>query len=91
MVDPMPKHAPTAEGRREPTREEDQRLEVAIATLLRIGVMIAAALVAIGGVMALRSPSRQFRTFGSSTHPSTPQPPLPRAQPSTPSPPSSIS
>lgn len=63
MADPMPKHAPTAEGRREPTREEDQRLEVAIATLLRIGVMIAAALVAIGGVMALRHPESTVPNF----------------------------
>ena len=63
MADPTQKHAPTAEGRREPTREEDQRLEVAIATLLRIGVMIAAALVAIGGVMALRHPESTVPNF----------------------------
>jgi uncharacterized membrane protein len=66
MADPMQKHAPTAEGRREPTREEDQRLEVAIAMLLRIGVVIAAALVAIGGIMALRHPEStvpNFRVF----------------------------
>jgi uncharacterized membrane protein len=42
--------------RREPTREEDQRLEVAIAMLLRIGVIAAAVLVAIGGVLALHHP-----------------------------------
>jgi uncharacterized membrane protein len=63
MADPTQKHAPTAEGRREPTREEDQRLEVAIATLLRIGVMIAAALVAIGGIMALRHPESTVPNF----------------------------
>jgi uncharacterized membrane protein len=48
MADSMQKHAPTA--------EQDQRLEVAIAMLLRTGVVIAAVLVAIGGVMALRHP-----------------------------------
>jgi uncharacterized membrane protein len=66
MADPMQKHAPTAEGRREPTREEDQRLEVAIAMLLRIGVVIAAVLVAIGGIRALRHPEStvpNFRVF----------------------------
>jgi uncharacterized membrane protein len=56
MADSMQKHAPTAEPPREPTREEDQRLEVAIAMLLRTGVVLAAVLVAIGGVMALRHP-----------------------------------
>jgi uncharacterized membrane protein len=56
MTEPARKHAPTAESRREPTREEDQRLEVAIAVLLRIGVIAAAVLVAIGGVMVLRHP-----------------------------------
>ena len=56
MTEPARKHTPTAESRREPTREEDQRLEVAIAVLLRIGVIAAAVLVAIGGVMVLRHP-----------------------------------
>jgi uncharacterized membrane protein len=58
MADPMQKHAPTA--------EEDQRLEVAIAMLLRIGVVIAAVLVAIGGIIALRHPEStvpNFRVF----------------------------
>jgi uncharacterized membrane protein len=48
MAGSMQKHAPTA--------EQDQRLEVAIAMLLRTGVVLAAVLVAIGGVMALRHP-----------------------------------
>lgn len=63
MTGPMQKRAPTAEGRREPTPEEDQRLEVAIAQLLRIGVVIAAALVAIGGIMALRHPESRVPSF----------------------------
>jgi uncharacterized membrane protein len=42
--------------KRAPTAEQDQRLEVAIATLLRIGVIAAAVLVAIGGVLVLRHP-----------------------------------
>ena len=48
MTELTHKHAPTA--------EQDQRLEVAIAVLLRIGVIAAAVLVAIGGVMVLRHP-----------------------------------
>jgi uncharacterized membrane protein len=56
MSQPVHKHAPTAEARREPTREDDQRLEVAIAVLLRVGVIAAAILVAIGGVLVLRHP-----------------------------------
>jgi uncharacterized membrane protein len=48
MTEAIHKHAPTA--------EQDQRLEVAIATLLRIGVIAAAVLVAIGGVLVLRHP-----------------------------------
>jgi uncharacterized membrane protein len=63
MADPTQKHAPTAEGHREPTLEEDQRLEVAIATLLRIGVTLAAVLVAIGGIMALRHPESTVPNF----------------------------
>jgi uncharacterized membrane protein len=55
MVDPMQKHAPTA--------EQDQRLEVAIAMLLRIGVVLAAILVAIGGVMALRHPESALPNY----------------------------
>jgi uncharacterized membrane protein len=60
MAEPMRKHAPTA--------EQDQRLEVAIAMLLRIGVVIAALLVAVGGVMALRHPEStvpNYRIFHS--------------------------
>jgi uncharacterized membrane protein len=49
MTEPMQKHAPTA--------EQDQRLEIAIAMLLRIGVIAAAILVALGGVLALRHPN----------------------------------
>ena len=55
MAEPMRKHTPTA--------EQDQRLEVAIAMLLRIGVVIAAALVAIGGIMALRHPESTVPSF----------------------------
>jgi uncharacterized membrane protein len=40
-----------------PTRQEDQRMEVAIGMLLRIGVIAAAVLVAIGGVLVLRHPN----------------------------------
>ena len=46
-----------------PTAEQDQRLEVAIAMLLRIGVVIAAVLVAIGGVMVLRHPESAVPSF----------------------------
>ena len=42
--------------RQPPSREADQRLELAIATLLRIGVLAAAVLVALGGVLAMRHP-----------------------------------
>ena len=58
MTDPARKHAPTA--------EQDQRLEVAIAVLLRVGVIAAAVLVAIGGVMVLRHPEApvpDYRVF----------------------------
>ncbi len=60
---PMQKHASTAGVGRGPTHEEDQRLEVAIAMLLRIGVMIAAVLVAIGGIMTLRHPESRVPSF----------------------------
>jgi uncharacterized membrane protein len=63
MPEPLQKHAPTAEPRREPTREQDQRLEVAIAMLLRTGVVLAAILVAIGGVMALRHPEAMVPNY----------------------------
>ncbi len=39
-----------------PTRQEDQRMEIAMGMLLRIGVILAAVLVAIGGVLVLRHP-----------------------------------
>jgi uncharacterized membrane protein len=72
MTDPMQKHPSTAGfGRTPATHEEDQRLEVAIAMLLRIGVVIAAVLVAIGGVMALRHPEStvpSFRVFHAPGH-----------------------
>jgi uncharacterized membrane protein len=58
MTEPMQKHAPNA--------EQDQRLEVAIAMLLRIGVICAAVLVAIGGVLMLRHPEApvpNYRVF----------------------------
>jgi uncharacterized membrane protein len=66
MTDPMQKHMPAAQSPRAPTREQDQRLEVAIALLLRIGVVLAAILVAIGGVMVLRHPEStvpNYRVF----------------------------
>jgi uncharacterized membrane protein len=58
MTEAIHKHAPTA--------EQDQRLEVAIGMLLRIGVIAAAVLVAIGGVLALRHPEApvpNYRVF----------------------------
>ena len=55
MAQPMQKHAPTA--------EQDQRLEVAIAMLLRIGVIAAAVLVAVGGIIALRHPESTLPNY----------------------------
>jgi uncharacterized membrane protein len=55
MAQPMQKHAPTA--------EQDQRLEVAIAMLLRIGVIAAAVLVAVGGIIALRHPESTLPSY----------------------------
>jgi uncharacterized membrane protein len=58
MTEAIHKHAPTA--------EQDQRLEIAIGMLLRIGVIAAAVLVAIGGLMALRHPGApvpNYRVF----------------------------
>jgi uncharacterized membrane protein len=55
MTDAMRKHAPTA--------EQDQRLEVAIATLLRVGVIAAAVLVMIGGVLVLRHPETPVPSY----------------------------
>ena len=37
-----------------PSREQDQRMEVAMAILLRAGVITAAVLVAVGGALVLR-------------------------------------
>ncbi len=48
--------------------QQDQNLEYAIATLLRIGVTAAAVLVLAGGVLALRhsgTPAPDYRTFHS--------------------------
>jgi uncharacterized membrane protein len=47
---------PHAPGHASPTHEEDERLELTIATLLRIGVFAAALLVTLGGVLAMRHP-----------------------------------
>ena len=58
MPEPIRNHVPTA--------EQDQRLELAIATLLRIGVVLAALLVLAGGVLALRhpgAPAPSYATF----------------------------
>ena len=55
MTEPTQKHAPTA--------EQDQRLELAIATLLRIGVILAAALVIVGGALTLRHPGAPARNY----------------------------
>jgi uncharacterized membrane protein len=72
MTDPMQNRPSTAGfGRTPAIHEEDQRLELAIAMLLRIGVVIAAILVAIGGVMALRHPESRvpsFRVFHAPGH-----------------------
>jgi len=65
MTEPMKKHAPTA--------EQDQRLEGAIAMLLRIGVICAAVLVSIGGVLVLRHPEApvpNYRVFRAPGEPS---------------------
>lgn len=40
----------------EPSHEEDQRLEVAMGRLLQTGVTVAAVLVFLGGILALRHP-----------------------------------
>jgi uncharacterized membrane protein len=65
MTEPMHKHAPTA--------EQDERLEAAIAVLLRVGVIAAAVLVAIGGVLVLRHPEApvpNYRVFHAAGEPS---------------------
>jgi uncharacterized membrane protein len=66
MSEPLQKHAPTA--------EQDQRLEAAIAILLRIGVIAAAVLVGIGGVLTLRHPETpvpDYRVFHAPGEPSS--------------------
>jgi uncharacterized membrane protein len=55
MAEAIHKHAPTA--------EQDQRLEIAIAILLRVGVIAAAVLVAIGGVLVLRHPEAPVPSY----------------------------
>jgi uncharacterized membrane protein len=55
MTEPMQKHVPTA--------EQDQRLELAIAMLLRIGVICAAVLVFVGGVLMLRHPEAHVPNY----------------------------
>ena len=54
--------------------EQDQKLELAIATLLRIGVSLAAVLVLLGGVLTLRHPGApipNYATFHASGDPHT--------------------
>ena len=46
-----------------PSREADQRLELAIATLLRVGVVLAAVLVALGGVLVMRHPGAPVPSY----------------------------
>ena len=59
----------------EPSSEEDQRLEVAMGRLLQTGVTVAAVLVFIGGILALRHPGmpipgyRHFQAPGASASP----------------------
>jgi uncharacterized membrane protein len=58
MTEHLHKHTPTA--------EQDERLEAAIAVLLRVGVIAAAVLVLIGGAMVLRHPGApvpNYRVF----------------------------
>ena len=42
--------------RDEPTATQDQKLEMAIGMMLRVGVSIAAAVILLGGVLYLRHP-----------------------------------
>lgn len=55
MTEPMQRHVSSA--------EQDQRLELAIAMLLRIGVTCAAVLVTIGGVLMLRHPEAPVPSY----------------------------
>jgi uncharacterized membrane protein len=71
-----PDQHPSAPGRtptahQPPSREADQRLELAIATLLRIGVIAAAALVALGGVLAMRHPGAPVPSYTHFQQPGT--------------------
>ena len=66
MTEPLHKHAPTA--------EQDERLEAAIAVLLRVGVIAAAVIVVIGGVLVLRHPGApvpNYRIFHAPGEPSS--------------------
>jgi uncharacterized membrane protein len=66
MTEHLHKHAPTA--------EQDERLEAAIAVLLRVGVIAAAVLVIIGGVLVLRHPEApvpNYRVFHAPGEPSS--------------------
>jgi uncharacterized membrane protein len=66
MTEHIHKHAPTA--------EQDERLEAAIAVLLRVGVIAAAVLVVIGGVLVLRHPEApvpNYRVFHAPGEPSS--------------------
>lgn len=54
-----------------PSREADQRLEIAIAALLRIGVLIAAVLVALGGVLEMRHPGAPVPSYTQFHEPGT--------------------
>jgi uncharacterized membrane protein len=46
-----------------PSRDADRQLELAIATLLRMGVLAAAVLVALGGVLAMRHPGAPVLSY----------------------------
>ncbi|MCU1313367.1 MAG: putative rane protein [Acidobacteriaceae bacterium] len=64
MPDPHPPIAPRPSATHQsPSREADQRLELAIATLLRIGVVLAAVLVALGGVLVMRHPGAPVPSY----------------------------
>jgi uncharacterized membrane protein len=69
MSQAMQRHTPSA--------EDDQRLEVAIATLLRIGVVSAAVLVCIGGIMVLRHPGAPVPDYTAFNPPGSPVSPTP--------------
>jgi uncharacterized membrane protein len=57
--------------RRPPSRETDQRLELAIATLLRSGVLLAAVLVALGGLLVMRHPGAPVPSYTQFHEPGT--------------------